>query len=186
MLRLTANAFLRNSEITMNREAYKRARGSRPNRVIADLAGTDVYHLSRIINGHVAPNIVLARRIADAVGAKLDDLWPAERTPSPADPPKTRRLRAIPGGAKGTPKRPATTAEAGRDGGLARARKLTKAQRSEAARKASMARWSRASDANAMCGRHHPALRLIRGGLDVSIPTATDTPHTRPEGNCAA
>lgn len=38
-------------------------------------------------------------------------------------------------------------AAAGRKGGKARAAKMTKAQR------------------NAMCGRHHPALRLIRGGL---------------------
>lgn len=142
--------------------------------------------LYRIEIGKMDPRISLASAIALRLGVPVGDLFPVTAAPATPEPPKPRRFRAIPGGAKGTPKRPATTAEAGRDGGLARARKLTKAQRSEAARQASLARWSRASDANAMCGRHHPRLRLIRGGLDVSIPTATDTPHTRLEGDCAA
>lgn len=117
----------------------------------------------RAMRGDFEPRLDVARRMARELGVTVDALFPGDVATTP-DPPKPRRFRAIPGGAKGTPKRPATTAEAGRAGGIARSAKLTKAQRSEAARRASLARWSRAARANAMCGRHHPRLRLIRGG----------------------
>lgn len=146
----------------MNRDAFDRARGDRPAWRIAAEVGIPAPYLSKIVQGKVNPGVLIARRIADVVGASLDELYPpATTTP---DPPKPRRFRAIPGGAKGTPKRPATTAEAGRAGGLARAKKLTRAQLSEQGKYANKVRWSRAARANAMCGRHHPALRLIRGG----------------------
>ena len=131
-------------------------------RQLAQALDVNPMTISAIVTGKADPRVSLAARIADALGVTVDALFPGDVATTP-DPPKPRRFRAIPGGAKGT-KRPATTAEAGRAGGIARSAKLTKAQRSEAARQASLARWSRAARGNAMCGRHHPALRLIRGG----------------------
>lgn len=134
----------------MNRETYLRLRGDVPDRVIAARAGIGEGHLSRISHGKIVPTIVVARRVAMALGSTVDILWPAESTPTTPEPPKTRRLRAIPGGATARPReaRPQTSAaEAGRAGGRARAERMTPAQRSEAARRASLARWSRAADA---------------------------------------
>ena len=70
----------------------------------------------RAMRGDFEPRLGVARRMARELGVTVDALFPDDAAPSP-EPTKPRRFRAIPGGAKGTPKRPATTAEAGRAGG---------------------------------------------------------------------
>lgn len=150
----------------MNRATYLAVRGDVPDRVIAARAGISESHLSLISHGKRIPTIVIARRVAAALGTTVDALWPVEGERAP-EPPNPRRFRAIPGGAPKRPReaRPSTSAaEAGRAGGRARAENLTPEQRSESARKAVEARWSRTRQANPLCASNHLAGWAIRSG----------------------
>lgn len=77
----------------------------------------------RAMRGDFEPRLGVARRMARELGVTVDALFP-EAAPTTPEPPKPRRLRAIPGGAPARPRdaRPQTSAaEAGRAGGRARA-----------------------------------------------------------------
>lgn len=123
----------------MNREAYERARGGLPGRVVAARADLAEAYLSRIINGHIVPSVAIARRIADAVSVPLDVLWPSSATkPTGTDPHKVTSI-----------------ADAGRKGGKARAAKLTPEQLSAQGQRAARARWGREASRYASANDGH-------------------------------
>jgi general stress protein YciG len=78
----------------------------------------------------------------------------ANRQPEPEPPTGTDSPRS----------KVVSIADAGRKGGKARAAKLTPEQRSESARKAVEARWSRVHAANPLCGAHHLGAWAVRSG----------------------
>ena len=64
----------------MNTDVYREASQRRglSQRRVAQAADINPVTLSQILNRKMTPSVSIARRIADAVGASLDDLWPVQ------------------------------------------------------------------------------------------------------------